>query len=142
MSKLITRIEIGKIISKRKIFSYEEVLNFIKISGDNNPIHHDKEYAKTTLFKKPICHGILVASIFSNLLGTTFTGSIYMNQSLSFLAPVFIEEEVEGFIEIKELDKVKKYLYLKTYVKKINDNNKLAIDGEAKIKLINMNDYL
>ena len=140
MSKLI--LEIGKKITKRKSFTNLEVLSFIQISGDDNPIHHDKEYAKTTLFKKPICHGILVSSLFSNLLGTTFIGGIYMSQTMSFLAPVYIDEEVEGTIEIKDIDKQKKYVYLKTYVKKVTDNDKLAIDGEAKIKLPNINDYL
>jgi acyl dehydratase len=44
-----------------------DVLNFAGVSGDFNPIHVDHEFAKTTLFRKPIAHGLLVFSIASGL---------------------------------------------------------------------------
>ncbi|WP_020475420.1 MaoC/PaaZ C-terminal domain-containing protein [Zavarzinella formosa] len=44
-----------------------DVVNFAGVSGDFNPIHMDHEYAKTTPFRRPIAHGLLVFSIASGL---------------------------------------------------------------------------
>ena len=44
--------------------------DFSKISGDFNPLHMNEEYAKETKFKKRVCHGMLLGSFFSKLIGT------------------------------------------------------------------------
>jgi acyl dehydratase len=52
----------------------DEVQRFADLTGDNNPIHLDAEYAATTSFKRPIIHGMLGATIFTKVLGTQFPG--------------------------------------------------------------------
>ena len=47
------------------------VNDFAKISGDFNPLHMSDEYASTTNFEKRVCHGMLLASFFSQLIGMT-----------------------------------------------------------------------
>jgi acyl dehydratase len=44
-----------------------DVVNFAGLSGDFNPIHLDHEFARTTPFRRPIAHGLLVFSIGSGL---------------------------------------------------------------------------
>jgi 3-hydroxybutyryl-CoA dehydratase len=44
-----------------------DIVNFAGVSGDFNPIHLDHEFAKTTLFRQPIAHGLLVFSVASGL---------------------------------------------------------------------------
>jgi 3-hydroxybutyryl-CoA dehydratase len=44
-----------------------DIVNFAGLSGDFNPIHLDHEFAKTTPFRRPIAHGLLVFSIASGL---------------------------------------------------------------------------
>jgi acyl dehydratase len=114
-------------------FSQEEVLLFARLSGDNNPLHHDLEFCKTTIFKQPICHGMLGASLFSNLLGNNIKGSIYISQTLKFLRPVYIDEDIQAILIIRDIMPEKRRLALITQVTKI-DKNELAIDGEAIIK--------
>lgn len=55
-----------------------------------------KILAATTIFKKPIVYGMQTGSVFSNLIGNTFKGAIYLNQSFAFKAPVFYDEEVNN----------------------------------------------
>jgi len=60
----------------RLTFSYsqEQVNKFAEVTGDNNPLHLDEEYAATTMFKRPIMHGFLGGSVFSKIFGTLFPG--------------------------------------------------------------------
>lgn len=44
-----------------------DIVNYAGLSGDFNPIHMDHEFAKTTPFRRPIAHGILVWAIASGL---------------------------------------------------------------------------
>lgn len=129
-----TTLYIGQKFSMLRKFSKEEVLQFSKLSGDKNPLHWDEEFCKNTIFKSPICHGMLGSSLFSNLMGNNITGSIYISQTLKFLRPVYIDEEIEAFVEIDEFNRTKNILQLRTYVIKTSKNEK-AIDGEAFIKI-------
>jgi 3-hydroxybutyryl-CoA dehydratase len=76
---------------------------------------------------------MLGASLFSNLLGNNITGSIYISQNLKFLRPIYIDEEIEAKIIIRDIFPDKGRIALITQVTKI-DKNELAIDGEAIIK--------
>jgi hypothetical protein len=85
------RHEVGNYAEIQHSFSQEDVNIFATLSGDDNPIHIDPTYALShSRFKRTICHGILVSSLFSTLLGRSIPGSIYLKQNLSFQKPVFV----------------------------------------------------
>lgn len=83
-----------------------DLFDFARVSGDRNPIHLDEAYAATTPFKGRIAHGILVASYISALVATKLPGpgAIYVGQTLNFLRPVKIGDEVKTRVEITGLD--------------------------------------
>jgi 3-hydroxybutyryl-CoA dehydratase len=126
-------IKKGQFFAIRKKFSQDEVLQFAKLCGDYNPLHYDKEFCRTSIFKEPIIHGILGASLFSNILGNNIKGSIYISQDLKFLKPIFIDEEIEAKVIIRDILNEKKRISLITQVIKV-EANELAIDGSAFIK--------
>lgn len=75
--------------SKEFQLSADKVRTFADLVGDHNPVHLDAEFAATTPFKEPICHGMLVASLFSGCLVDRFgAGTIYLEQSVKFQRPV------------------------------------------------------
>ncbi|MFW5888919.1 MAG: MaoC family dehydratase [Bacillota bacterium] len=102
----INNINIGDSASIKKVFKEKDVLTFAEISTDFNPAHVDNEYAKKTVFKKPIVHGMLVGSLFSAVFGKHLPGlgSIYTKQSLKFIKPVFFEDEIEAKVIVKEIN--------------------------------------
>lgn len=121
--------------SMSKAFTSEEVLTFSDLSMDNNPIHINEEYAGKTLFGKKIVHGFLSASLFSAIIGTKFpgNGSIYLSQNLSFLRPVFHNQEITATVTVKELYPEKKRVLLETVCK--DEAGNLLISGTALVKL-------
>lgn len=117
--------------SVTKAFSQEEVQQFADISGDHNPIHLDEKIAAESIFGQRVVHGMLVASLFSGLIGEKLPGqgSIYLSQNLSFKAPVFIDQEVTASVEITNIREDKPIMTLKTLCH--NAEGKVVIQGEA-----------
>lgn len=116
-------------------FTQEDVESFARVTGDTNPIHLDMEYAKNTIFKKPIMHGFLSASIFSRIFGTEFPGlgTIYLSQNLKFMKPMFSETEYKAIVSVKHIDSEKNVVTVETKV--IDETGKITIDGEALIRV-------
>ncbi len=129
------QIEIGKIFQFKKILTSQDIKEFSKITGDENPLHLDEEYAKTTPFKGRICHGMLTASLFSALFGMVCPGrkNLYLSQTINFKKPVRINSEltIRGIVEQK-IDSLK-IIFVKT---EILSNNGVVVDGKAKIQLM------
>lgn len=123
------KYQIGKNYKKSFIIDDLIIRKFAEASNDNNPVHLDDEFAKATIFKKRIGHGMLLGGLISSILGNDFpgNGTIYLNQSLSFRKPVFIDDQVDFIIEIIEITE-KGWLKLKTncFVK-----DTLIVEGSA-----------
>jgi 3-hydroxybutyryl-CoA dehydratase len=83
----------------------DDVLDFARISGDQNPIHLSESYASQTRFGQRIAHGLYTASLISAVLGTRLPGpgAIYRSQTLNFHAPVKIGDVVTVIVEVVEL---------------------------------------
>ncbi len=122
--------KIGESIKIIHIVRESDIIKFSEVSGDNNPIHLDEKYAKKTIFKKRIAHGLLVASYISSAIGTKLPGegTIYLEQSLKFRTPVYIDDEITTIIKIKDIPKNDR-MVLETLC--LNQNNDIVIIGEA-----------
>lgn len=117
-------------------FSYtqEDVETFAKISGDDNPIHLDADYASKTVFKKRIIHGVLSISIFSKILGTKFPGegTIFMKLDAQFKRPMYVDQKYKARVWVKELNERRHQAVIATEI--IDpETNKQTITGEALI---------
>ena len=124
-------IKIGDQASITKVITEEMIKTFAEISGDTNPVHLDEEYAKESIFGERIAHGILVTGLISNVMGCQLPGygSIYISQTVQFLRPVKIGDEITATIEIIDKDEKKGTVKCSTICK--NQNNKMVIKGEA-----------
>ena len=123
--------KINSVYKKSFTITKKMVEDYANVSQDKNPIHLDNEYAKNTIFKKRIVHGMLLAGLISSLIGNEFpgNGSIYLNQNLSFKKPVYLNEAVEIVIKIIHIND-KGWLELET---NCFTNNNLVIEGSALI---------
>lgn len=128
---MIRKMMIGDVRSYEKIITTDDVLKFGQITGDMNKAHFDHEYCKTTIFKKPIVHGMLVGSLFSTIFGTDYPGfgTIYLGQTLKFLKPVYPDSKIVVKATVKEIILEKNRVIFTTEI--FNDQNELCLTGEA-----------
>ncbi|ORU94478.1 MAG: (R)-hydratase [Cycloclasticus sp. symbiont of Bathymodiolus heckerae] len=112
----IEDLEIGMSDYIQKTVTEADIVLFSGISGDFNPVHIDEEYAKKTIFKTRIAHGILSAGFISAALSTKLPGPgcIYMAQSLKFKAPVRINDTVRTTVTITDVNIKRKIVKLET----------------------------
>lgn len=124
-------------IGQKEIFEVvitESMVNeFAKISGDYNPLHMDANYAQTTKFEKRVCHGLLLASFFSQLIGMYLPGknALYMSQTLNFISPCYVNDKIIIKGEVFKKSLSTKIITLRTKIFNIMDN--CIVDGEAKV---------
>ena len=132
----LDNLQIGQRVEFTEVISESMVEEFAKLSGDYNPHHIDESYAKKTRFKKRICHGMLLASFFSKLTGMYLPGkgSLYLSQSLNFIAPAFIDDEVTVEGEIVKISHSTGIVTVKTKITK--ENTIQLITGNAKIIIL------
>ena len=123
----------GDTASVTKIFTQEEIEKFADLSGDHNPIHLDEEHAKGTRFGRRIAHGMLTSSLISNVIGNELpgVGSIYLSQTLQFLAPVFAGDTITARATVTSVREDKPIVKLETVC--ANQRDEIVIKGEATV---------
>jgi acyl dehydratase len=114
-------------------FTQAHVNAFAGLCGDNNPLHSDPEFAKTTMFGGTIVHGIFVSSLFSTLFGRSIVGSIYVSQNLSFKRPVHVGVPVVARMEIVNIEKRRKGALMTCTTTVALQDGEMAVVGEAKV---------
>ena len=127
--------QIGEEAILKKKISQQDILKFAEITEDRNPIHLDEQYASRTFFKKRIAHGMLSASLISAVLGTKLpgSGSIYLDQNLKFIKPVYPGDEITAIVRVTDWNKEKRRIKLSTEV--INQDQEVVIMGEANLMM-------
>ncbi len=126
-------VEVNQTYSHEFQFSQDEVSRFAEVTGDKNPVHTDASYAAKTMFKRPIMHGMLSASLFSKVFGTLFPGegTIYLKQSLNFLKPMYVDTKYEAVFTVKEINIDKNRAIVETVIK--DKEGKVCTSGEATV---------
>ncbi len=125
---------IGTQAALSRTITEDDILLFALVSGDHNPIHLDAEYAEKSLFGKRIAHGFLIGSLISAVLGNDMPGpgSIYLGQTMKFLAPIHIGDTVTVTVKVVAIREDKRIITLHTDC--TNQHGTLVLSGEATVK--------
>lgn len=129
-------LKVGDTFSKSREITDELIRQFAEISGDYNPLHLDDEFAKTTRFGKRIAHGMLSGAFISGVLGYEFSirKVVYLNQTLKFVAPVFIGDTVTVRATVINIREDKPIVTIETICE--NQNGETLVKGEAILMLL------
>jgi 3-hydroxybutyryl-CoA dehydratase len=128
----IDELSAGMTASYERVVTVADIEAFAAVSGDHNPVHLDDAYAKTTMFKGRIAHGLLGASFISTVLASKLPGpgTVYLGQTLAFKRPVRPGETVEARVTVSQLNRDKGHVVLKT---ECRVGERVVIDGEATV---------
>ena len=124
-------MQVGDRHAVTRTITAEDVRLFAQVSGDDNPIHLDADYAaQHAPGGKPIVHGVLLLSIVSKVLGRDYpgAGSVAVSISAKFLRPVPVGSEVT--IEVQVAEKIERFKHVRMKVYGYY-NGKMSVGGEA-----------
>lgn len=126
----IEDIQLGMSATFAKTITEADVVLFAAVSGDNNAMHINEEFAQTTAFKGRIAHGMLSASVISAAIAGRLPGpgTIYLGQNLRFKAPVRAGDTVHATVTVTEMIPEKRRVKLETLC---TVAGKVVIEGDA-----------
>ena len=127
----IDAIAVGDSAQITRRVTEDDIAGFVAAVGDYNPVHADREYAATTIFKEPIAPGIWTAGLVSAVIGTRLPGpgAIYISQDLKFLKPVKAGDAISARVEVIDVQRVKNRIRLRTVC--TNQRAEDVLTGEA-----------
>lgn len=123
-------LHIGMSASFSKTITEADIVLFAGVSGDNNAVHTNEEFAATTRFGGRIAHGFLTASVISAAVANRLPGpgTVYLGQQLKFLAPVRPGDTVHATVTVQAIDVAKRRVTLSTVCRV---RGEAVIEGEA-----------
>ncbi|XDB00248.1 MaoC family dehydratase [Sulfitobacter sp. LCG007] len=126
----IEDIEMGMMRYLEKVVTDEDIALFAEVSTDRNPVHLDDDYARDTIFEGRIAHGMLTAGLISAVIGEQLPGhgSVYLGQSLRFLAPVRPGDRVHAEVTVIDIDPARRRVKLDCHC---SVEGKKVLTGEA-----------
>ena len=127
---------VGETASLERTISEDDVAAFVRLTGDDNPVHVDDNYARQIGLGGRVVHGMLTAGFVSTLIGTALPGpgALWVGERLNFRAPVRIGDAVRAKVTIRRISPSTRVLVLDVEVR--NQNDALIVDGEAQVHVL------
>ena len=126
-------IHVGDQETFTKTMTQTDMILWVGLTGDMNPVHIDKEYAATTRFKDVIIPGLLVAGLISTVMTQSTFGNVYSSQSLKFLKPVYVGDTITAVATVIEQMDDKHRVKVKTECYNQTDDRVIVGEGQEYI---------
>jgi len=129
-------IRVGDVAELEHVVTNVDLERFVQLTGDDNRLHTDPDYAAHTSFKKPVAHGMLGASFISTIIGTKLPGdgALWFTQNLEFLLPVRVGDCLTVRAEV--LRKVDRMRVIELQTDIFNQHRQKVTTGVAQVKVV------
>lgn len=126
-------IEVGRTQVLTRTITDIDVGVFEALSGDDNPLHMDDDFAAGTVFGRRVVHGLFVGALISTAhTRLTGAGFVYVGQELRFLAPVHIGDTLNVEVVVTEKKDAKRIIVMQTTVQKLGGGR--VLEGRSALK--------
>lgn len=129
-------LQVGDSRQTRRLIGEVDLRRFVEMTGDDNPLHVDREFAGETPFKDVVVHGMLGASFISTVIGTQLPGpgALWVSQSMEFLLPVRLGDELT--VTCTVLKKIARDRLLELDTRIVNQHGQVVLQGTGRVKLL------
>ena len=123
-------LRVGDVGRLTRTFTASDVDVFSRLTGDDNPIHDDEQFAASQRFGGRVVHGMLYASMFSAIIGQRTPGAVYLSQSLAFRRPVRLGDTITAEVEVEKVSRAGRLLDFSTRC--TNQHDEVVLSGQAR----------
>lgn len=136
MSRGFDEIAVGEVAEVRHVITEQDIERFVALTGDDNRLHVDAEFARATPFKTRVVHGMLGASFISTAIGTKLPGdgALWYAQSLEFLVPVRVGDEI--LVRVEVLKKIQQTRSIELRTEIFNQHGQKVTTGTAGVRIL------
>ncbi len=129
-------IRIGDRRELTKTITEEDIRQFVRMTGDDNPLHVDAAFAAQTPFKDIVVHGMLGASFISTVIGTKLPGpgALWVSQSMEFLLPVRLGDVLTVSCTVTAKHERDQLLDIDTLI--TNQHQQAVLKGSGRVKVL------
>lgn len=124
-NRAIAGIKPGDTFTVVRTFTEEDTLRFAEISLDYNPVHLDRRFSEVKGFPDPVCHGLLVGGMLTEIGGQM--GMLASGMSFRFRRPVFFQDTITCSLTVKEVDEKGRS---KSHAVYTNQDNETVLEAE------------
>lgn len=134
--KKFDQIQLGDFAELKHIITDTDVKKFVELTGDNNPLHVNRDFAKRTIYKDTVAHGMLGASFISTIIGKHIpgAGALWVSQNFYFLLPVRVGDELNIYARVIEKHSSQNILVLETKI--TNQYKQTVVNGIGKVRML------
>ena len=124
-------LSVGQRARRTKTVTAKDVELYAEITGDRNPLHFDANFAGRTRFKRLVAQGGITSGMLNALVAMDLPGpgTVFMNQSLRYLAPTYLGDTLTGEIEVISLKPDKPVCQLRATI--TNQDGTVVLEGEC-----------
>lgn len=132
------QISVGDVRSLTRRISSDDLAAFVQLTGDDNPLHVDPDFARRTAFQEPVVHGMLGASFISTLIGTRMPGpgALWVSQSFEFLRPLRVNDTITVTCTVRGKHERDRVLDLEMDIR--NQNAEAVLRGTGRVRVLNL----
>ena len=125
------RLSAGQRARRTQTVTAKDVELYAEITGDRNPLHFEPDFAKRTRFGRLVAQGGITAGMLNALVAMDLPGSgtVFMNQSLHYLAPTYLGDTLTAEIEVLSLKPDKPVCQLRATI--TNQDGTTVLEGEC-----------
>ncbi|KRL83622.1 FAS1-like dehydratase domain-containing protein [Ligilactobacillus apodemi] len=129
LGKTLAEIKEGDSLTVTESISERDLLIYLGLTNDNNPLYIQNEYAKRLGHEKPIVPPVLLSGIITSSVSKLLPGpgSEIVNFSANYIMPVYHDEIITFSFEVIKVDTMKEVVMIS--VEGTNSNNERVLDS-------------
>ncbi|MDN4527493.1 MaoC/PaaZ C-terminal domain-containing protein [Fictibacillus fluitans] len=133
LGRKLEEIKTGEKLELSEAIEDKDLLLYLGLTNDNNPLFIQHDYASMTPFKKPIVPQIMLTGMVTSAISKYLPGpgSSIKKQSLSFIKPVHHYGKVHFLFQVTGIDAAAHSISMSVEGK--NENNEKVLEGELEV---------